>query len=171
MKILFAIMPCVLIVSCATPNASKIECQLDDLIAILRNQSVSDDVKREVGAKIKSYGKEAIPILIKNQYDKAVCFPKCRIKSLPRNPPPSMRTTYSLSVGRYCKALIFSIIMHPDDPTFFRSKHMPYRWKIEKNLEGWWKDNKNKKLKQIQREVMEYNIQELDKEDRELLNY
>jgi hypothetical protein len=164
MRTILVIMLCISVTGCAIPRNSANERKINELIVILRDQSVSDNIKRKKGAKIESYGKEAIPILIKNLEDKAVCFPKCRVKSLPRVPPSGMKTTYSMSVGRYCEGLLESIITHQNDPTYTRSKHMPYMWSV-KDWNNWWQINQNKTLKQIQKEVMEYNIIELDRED------
>ena len=162
MRTILVIMLCISIMGCAISRNSTNERKINELIVILRDQSVSDNIKRKKGAEIKSYGKEAIPILIKNLEDKTVCFPKCRIRNLPSVPPPGMKTTYSISVGRYCTGLLESIITHPDDPTYTRSKHMPYIRSV-KDWNNWWEINQHKTLKQIQKEIMEYNIIELNR--------
>lgn len=165
MKPIIGIILCASLMGCESiaPNSAN-ESEIRELIVTLGDQSVSDKEKRQIGKKIKSYGKEALPILITNLEDKSVCFPKMKIRNLPKSHLPLKKTTYAITVGRYCEALLESIITHPDDPTYYHSKHMPYMWKV-KDWNKWWQSNKHKRLKQIQQEVMDYNIKELDKED------
>jgi hypothetical protein len=46
---------------------------------------------------------------------------------------------------------------------------MPYMWSVE-NWSDWWQLNQHKTLKQIRKDVMDYNIKALDEEDKKYLN-